>query len=82
MDIPIVFTDVRPGEKLFEEILSAEEGVEATEHEKIFKARSATEESNEFLEEKINLLIKTSSPNNKNEIIRLLKEIVPTYTPG
>ena len=82
VDIPIVFTDIRPGEKLFEEILRAEEGVETTEYEKIFTARSATEESYEFLAEKINLLIKTSSPNNKNEIIRLLKEIVPTYTPG
>ena len=82
VDIPIVFTDVRPGEKLFEEILSAEEGVEPTEYEKILKARSATEGSYEFLVEKINLLIKTTSPNNKNEIIRLLKEIVPTYTPS
>jgi FlaA1/EpsC-like NDP-sugar epimerase len=82
VDIPIVFTDIRPGEKLFEEILSAEEGVETTEYEKILKARSTTEGSYEFLVEKINLLIKTSSPNNKNEIMRLLKEIVPTYTPS
>ena len=82
VDIPIVFTDIRPGEKLFEEILSAEEGVEPTEHEKIFKARSTTEGSYEFLVEKINLLIKTSSQNNKNEIIRLLKETVPTYNPS
>ncbi len=82
VDIPIVFTDIRPGEKLFEEILSAEEGVEPTEYEKILKARSATEGNYEFLAEKINVLIKTSSPNNKNEIIRLLKETVPTYNPS
>ena len=37
-DIAIVFTGVRPGEKLFEEILTAEEGVVATKNHKIFKA--------------------------------------------
>jgi FlaA1/EpsC-like NDP-sugar epimerase len=37
-DIPIVFTGVRAGEKLFEELLSAEEGASATRHERIFIA--------------------------------------------
>ena len=82
MDIPIVFSQIRPGEKLFEEILSAEEGVESTDYEKILKARSANERSVEVLMEKINLLIKMSSRNNKDGIIKLLKEIVPTYNPS
>jgi FlaA1/EpsC-like NDP-sugar epimerase len=82
VDIPIVFTKIRPGEKLFEEILSAEEGVEPTDYEKILKARSTDERSVEFIMEKINLLIKMSSKNNKDEIINLLKEIVPTYEPS
>ena len=82
VDIPIVFSQVRPGEKLFEEILSAEEGVESTDYEKILKARSANERSVEVLMEKINLLIKMSSRNNKDGIIKLLKEIVPTYNPS
>jgi len=34
-----VYTGVRPGEKLYEELLTAEEGTEATTHEKIFVAR-------------------------------------------
>lgn len=38
-DIPIVFTGIRPGEKLFEEILTAEEGTSATHHSQIFVAR-------------------------------------------
>ncbi|QGP92694.1 UDP-N-acetyl-alpha-D-glucosamine C6 dehydratase [Neomoorella glycerini] len=38
-DIEIVFTGVRPGEKLYEEILTAGEGVNATSHERIFIAR-------------------------------------------
>jgi FlaA1/EpsC-like NDP-sugar epimerase len=38
-DIDIVFTGLRPGEKLFEELLTAEEGTEATSHSKIYVAR-------------------------------------------
>lgn len=38
-DIPIVYTGIRPGEKLFEEILTAEEGTSATHHSQIFVAR-------------------------------------------
>ncbi len=83
VDIPIVFSKARPGEKLFEEILGAEEGVESTNYEKILRARSANETSFEVLMEKINLLIKISYENNKEEeIIKLLKEIVPTYKPS
>jgi len=83
VDIPIVFTHIRKGEKLHEEILSAEEGVESTDYEKILRARSSNEMSFEVLMEKINLLIKISYENNKEEeIIKLLKEIVPTYKPS
>jgi len=83
VDIPIVFSQVRPGEKLSEEILSAEEGVESTDYEKILRARSANEVSFEVLMEKINFLIKMSyQNNNEDEIIKLLKEIVPTYKPS
>lgn len=38
-DIEIVTTGMRPGEKLFEELLTAEEGVDATAHDKIYVAR-------------------------------------------
>jgi FlaA1/EpsC-like NDP-sugar epimerase len=38
-DIEIVFTGMRPGEKIFEELMTAEEGVEKTIHEKIFIAK-------------------------------------------
>jgi FlaA1/EpsC-like NDP-sugar epimerase len=39
-DIDIVFTGLRPGEKLFEELLTAEEGTDKTYHEKVFIARN------------------------------------------
>jgi len=40
-DIEITYTGVRPGEKLFEEILTTEEGAAATRHKKIFVAKDA-----------------------------------------
>ena len=40
-DIDIKFTGLRPGEKLFEEILTSEEGTEASRHEKIYRARNS-----------------------------------------
>jgi FlaA1/EpsC-like NDP-sugar epimerase len=40
-DISIKFTGVRPGEKLFEELLTAEEGTSLTKHKKIFVAKGA-----------------------------------------
>jgi len=82
VDIPIVFTDIRPGEKLFEQILSAEEGVESTDYEKILKAKSADIRSTGVVIEKINNLIEISSQKNKDKMIELLKEIVPTYKPS
>ncbi|MGB2964899.1 MAG: nucleoside-diphosphate sugar epimerase/dehydratase, partial [Anaerolineales bacterium] len=41
VDIPIVYSGLRPGEKLFEELLGAEEGSEPTEHAKIYKVRNS-----------------------------------------
>jgi FlaA1/EpsC-like NDP-sugar epimerase len=42
VDIPIVFTGMRPGEKLYEELMTQEERVaSATSHDKIFVARCA-----------------------------------------
>lgn len=40
IDIPIVFTGIRPGEKIFEEILTAEEGSSATKWEKVFISKA------------------------------------------
>ena len=83
VDIPIVFTNIRPGEKLFEEILSAEEGVESTKYKKILRARSSSQRDPKVILEKINLLLEMCNQNdNKDDIINLLKEIVPTYQPS
>lgn len=79
-DIPIVFTGERPGEKFFEDVLTAEEGTQATKNEKIFVAKlSPVEESR--LRGALELLQKAVPAGNKEEIIRMLQSIVPNYTP-
>lgn len=81
-DIPIVFTNVRPGEKLYEEIIGPEEGVEPTAYEKLSKARSSSIINPELLKERIDRLLYLSlTDNGKDEIIVLLKKIVPTFKP-
>jgi len=81
-DIPIVYTGIRPGEKLFEEILSAEEGTIETKYDKIFIARELSHLESYRLLEKINKLIEMSSKqNDRKKIKELLKEIVPSYKP-
>ncbi len=74
-DIQIEFTGLRPGEKLFEEILSAEEGSTATHHEKIYVAnlRKVDEEK---LYETLNVL---KPLEEADKIINVLAKLVPTY---
>ena len=52
IDVPIVFTGRRPGEKLFEELLTAEEGTTATVNQRIYRARiSKTHDYKKVLDE-------------------------------
>ncbi len=78
VDIPIVFTAPRPGEKFFEEILTAEEGTVATQEQKIFRAKLSKVDKTE-LNSKIAKLRDLAATASKSAIIETLKEIVPTY---
>jgi FlaA1/EpsC-like NDP-sugar epimerase len=77
-DIPIVFTGTRPGEKLYEEILTAEEGTAATHNKKIFKANLSRVDEKE-LEKSLDEIKRTALDGDKKEIIDRLKRIVPLY---
>jgi FlaA1/EpsC-like NDP-sugar epimerase len=82
VDIPIVFSGLRPGEKLFEELLGAEEGSEPTEHARIFKARNPTIKPDEETFLKIEKLInECHDGSDRNSIISAIRDIVPTYKP-
>ena len=78
VDIKFEFTGLRPGEKLFEELLTAEEGTSATKHEKIYMA-AINEIDERALEQCLHALKQTTSPL---EVIRLLKMLVPNYRPA
>ncbi|TSC75497.1 MAG: polysaccharide biosynthesis protein CapD [Parcubacteria group bacterium Gr01-1014_30] len=80
-DIPIVFTEPRPGEKLFEEIMSAEEGTIATQNQKIFIAK-LSEINGSQLEQGLENLKKEVYNGKKEEIIQVLKEVVHSYKPN
>ncbi|MFH5833122.1 polysaccharide biosynthesis protein [Halalkalibaculum sp. DA384] len=79
-DISIEFTGIRPGEKLFEELLNAEEGVIETDHEEIFKAICSRKLTREELESKISQLFNLLGSENPEAVRYLLKSIVPTYS--
>lgn len=82
VDIPIVFSGLRPGEKLFEELLGAEEGSEPTEHARIFKARNPKVQPDEETFHKIEELINgCREQRDRGRIVSGLMEIVPTYRP-
>ena len=76
-DIEIVFTQTRPGEKLFEELLTAEEGTSATCHEKIFRANLRQVESVEF-DGQLQYLLAQNEPTDVKQAIQ---QLVPTYNP-
>ncbi|HPT88752.1 MAG TPA: nucleoside-diphosphate sugar epimerase/dehydratase, partial [Bacillota bacterium] len=75
-DVEIRFTGLRPGEKLFEELLTAEEGTTATTHQKIFIANLQAVDASK-LEDRLNRLVQARS---SFEIRKILGELVPTYT--
>ena len=77
-DIDIIFTGLRPGEKLFEELLTAEEGTEATTHAKIYVARQNSHLTPGKLQEALKEL--QESLPYPPALKTILKKYVPYYT--
>lgn len=79
VDIKIVYTGLRPGEKLYEELLMEEEGLQETRN-KLIHIGKPIEMDDEKFKEQLALLeeaYKTESPEMKH----IVAEIVPTYKP-
>ncbi|HOL16970.1 MAG TPA: nucleoside-diphosphate sugar epimerase/dehydratase [Bacillota bacterium] len=78
-DIPIVFTGIRPGEKLYEELLTSAEETEATLHQSIFMARP----DNDFSEIKLKRFLNTIAQAGWNptgeEVIALIRSVLPDF---
>lgn len=77
-DIDITFTGLRPGEKLYEELLMNEEGLKNTANNKIFIGKQININEEEFFA-KLSMLEEVAKNNNKIEVERMLHDIVPTF---
>ena len=78
-DIKIVYTGLRPGEKLYEELLMDEEGMQETENELIFIGKPIEMDDEDFTK-KLELL-DIESRQESDRIKEIVAEIVPTYHP-
>ncbi len=78
-DIDIEFTGLRPGEKLYEELLMAEEGLQETEHSLIHIGKPLAFDEEKFLNqlEELKKIVKLEPEAIRKQI----QEIVPTYQP-
>ncbi len=77
----IIFTGLRPGEKLFEELFIPGERYNATQHEKLFVVINATGIVPNSLDAIVAALGKASLQNDTTEIIFLMEQLVPGYNP-
>ena len=77
-DVPIIFTGLRPGEKLFEELLMDEEGLKSTDNKKIFIGNQIEIDGAEMLK-KLERLREAAEANDSETTITLLADMVPTF---
>ncbi len=81
-DIPIVFTGIRPGEKLFEELLTSAEETEATLHQSIFMARPDHDFSEIKLKRLLNSIARSEWNPARAEVITLIRSLLPDFKNG
>jgi len=79
-DIAIEIVGRRPGEKLFEELLNAEEGVTETDHDEIFKAKCSKNFDRKELDHKISELVALLHSDSIESVRAYLKTLVPSYS--
>lgn len=78
-DIEIKVTGLRPGEKLYEELLMNNENLKKTSHKKIFIDKPEKFDLKELVS-KIDGLVFVAKTEDRGKLVSTLKEIVPTYT--
>lgn len=78
VDIDIVYTGLRPGEKLYEELLMAEEGLKVTDHNKIFIGKPQEFNRDEIFGQLEELKL-ASEDEDVPRVISLIKKLVDSY---
>ena len=81
-DIPIIFTELRSGEKEFEELFTAEEGTARTRHQKIHIAEQTSAISHNKIVDSISALEKFVHELNLKGCLTIMEAIVPSYEPS
>ncbi len=79
-DIKIVYSGLRPGEKLYEEKLMAEEGMKKTDNELIHIGKPIPFDTAKFLRQLEELA--KASYENREDIVAMVEKIVPTFHPA
>jgi len=79
VDIPVVYTGLRPGEKLYEEMLMSEEGLKETPNKLIHIGEPIKMDDEEFIRQLD--ILETEAKNESLNIKELVKQMVPTYHP-
>jgi FlaA1/EpsC-like NDP-sugar epimerase len=77
-DIEIKFTGLRPGEKLYEELLSTDENTLPTHHPKILIAK-VNVPSYSYMDIQMNLIQEILVAGDNNELVSKIKEVIPEY---
>ncbi|MGV8093726.1 MAG: UDP-N-acetylglucosamine 4,6-dehydratase family protein [Mangrovibacterium sp.] len=78
VDIPIVFTGLRPGEKLYEEPLADEENTVKTHHPKIKTAKGRSHDFT-IVKMEVDELLKAIQTEPETQLVQLMKKLVPEY---
>lgn len=84
-DIKIVYTGLRPGEKLYEELITHGEGIASTQHDKIMVLRRAAEISENHYRQvlaDLSQLVSDAMSHDANRIKTTLNRMIPEYTPS
>lgn len=77
-DIDIVFTGLRPGEKMYEELLQDEEGVRKTANSKIFIGSPLKMDADRFFTDLLELKA-VAYENDRENLMKKIKVMVPTF---
>ena len=81
VEIPISFVGLRPGEKLYEELVGADEKVEPSSVDKIYRVQNGQQPESKYLLKKIREFEEASALKDPFFVIEWLQEIVPTFHP-
>jgi FlaA1/EpsC-like NDP-sugar epimerase len=77
-DIAIKYTQLRPGEKMYEELFKDSEELAPTDHPKILRAKKATNQNPEFYN-LLNELHDVAKTHNNEQVINLLSTLLPEF---